>query len=104
MGSRRPVRWTSRGSEMRVAIRAICLVLGGMALIVPAAASAAPSPTSFQVLVLTEGNPAGDAQFGALKKAASKAMPKFNLDQAKQSESGIKAARLDHYNAVVFLN
>ena len=88
---------------MRLATGAVCMVLAGAALLLPAVANAAPNPTSFHVLVLTEGN-AADGQYAALSKAASKATPKFETDQAKRSENFIKPNVLKHYNAVVFLN
>ena len=88
---------------MRLATAAVCMVLAGAALLLPAVANAAPNPTSFHVLVLTEGN-AADGQYAALSKAASKAQPKFETDQAKRSENFIKPNVLKHYSAVVFLN
>jgi len=56
---------------MRLASRAVwLLLLSGALLAFPAGAAAAPpaNATSFHVLVLTEGNTA-DSQFAALKKA-----------------------------------
>src|SRR5262245_57896932 len=88
---------------MRSATRVVCLVLVGGALVLPAVATAAANPTSFHVLVLTEGNGAAE-QYAALRKAASKATPKFEVDELKRSENGINERRLKHYNAVVFLN
>ncbi|MET0684994.1 MAG: ThuA domain-containing protein, partial [Solirubrobacteraceae bacterium] len=91
---------------MRLATRAIwLLLLSGALMAVPTGASAAPpaNATSFHVLALTEGNPA-DSQYAALKKAAQRATPKFDVDQLKSSGSGFSANKLRHYNAVVFLN
>jgi cytochrome c len=89
---------------MRSATRVVCLLLAGAALVLPAGASAAPnSGTGFHVLVLTEGN-AADGQYAAVSKAANRATPKFEVDQAKRSDNSITANKLKHYNAVVFLN
>ena len=89
---------------MRFATRALCLALAGAALVLLAGASAAQgNGTSFHVLVLTEGN-AADAQYAALRKAANRATPKFEVDQAKRSDNSITANKLKRYNAVVFLN
>ena len=89
---------------MRSATRVVCLLLAGAALLLPAGANAAPNnATSFHVLALTEGN-AADGQYAALSKAASRATPKFDVDQAKRSDNTITANKLKHYNAVVFLN
>ena len=76
---------------MRSATRVVCLLLAGAALLLPAGANAAPNTgTSFHVLVLTEGN-AADGQYAALSKAASRATPKFEVDQAKRSDNTITA-------------
>jgi cytochrome c len=95
---------------MKHASRLACLLLGGLALMLPAGAGAvqgaatAPAAVSFKVLVLTEGNPAVDGAVSVLQRAGQRATPKFNVDQVKNSANGITDNHLKHYNVVVFLN
>ena len=96
---------------MKHASRLACLLLGGLALLVPAGAGAGPDAATvatapaFKVLVLTEGNTnIGGAGLGAAARWGSASTPQFDVDQVKQSANGFTARHLSKYNVVVFLN